>query len=1572
MPSWNPFDWVDDGLDAAGEAWDAVKDSFTNLVQSGGKTIFKSDVAGQVLTQQTGQLVSPAYKAVKGTTRALTTTLDFPLQVLNNTMAFSYNNPYLRATIPVLPQTGKGFKKAEASTLEQFVGIVRNTTLGETLADALPGGEKVDLGSGFFPGGDTVKDVNDRKRELMPTLYGSTFTVGRSFAAQLADNGVIEPGSTAYSVISGAIDAGWAMTADPVNWVPAGTVAEIGNVVLPLTAAARAGKRAKVTTNLSKKAAKILEKGAQEGKVVMDAAGLIDNGRRTVNPNNWEAFKITKRGKTWLENFVGPESGTAAEIWRRSNKTIPPSTAKKLADANTLDEVVAALDDAVYTADPLTHVRIMPGIDPRPIVTRVGATIKGNASRYRPFFDTLPEATDFPLNNPVKAIENADGVMAVLEVPLEKRNGLLNELFDLMDGNDNKAIFDWLNKFENDVVASQLKKWDYTDDEIKRIASWRQRYEETVSGYVTDSAGSSVPLEWLIGGPQGGYGPLLLSQILKVNPVLIDPTDLRQIADRLGPIRSRLEKMRRSVIETSVDPKTGEVIVEKTAKRGLVNTPVAITEGIGDLTDYLQARAWKPNILLRPRYLIRVLPEEMLRVSASGLFEHPWQYIAQIMTNRNSIDAFGNVIITSRKAAKIEAQANEAGRVLAKLNKLQDAGETTYGGRAIADLIAERQDEIAGLNAQLDIFDERIAKMLPGVDDALLRGMPRKTQDLLLHPSAISGMIKRGELVSVERAVKPDLWSKAMAQRLAERASNAYYRSLAKAVKDGQTVEQITTRFASGDLKQFLDRYRQQIGNLDPNYVWDRNGIKNFVQKNIDDLNIYTMNGDPDLLDAVITNSFNNDALSGARGYQGLAVKAKRGTETAGWEPNKALKKYFKDKYSVDPNAPARVNYFPSIYDTDTSLKTVVGRMTARYDALLGLFWDGMYGTSSDLLARNPLWQQSKWQRVIELIPVMAPDEAAKLADNIRNTNLMQSLKADILELAPTARGEMTIDDVEQLAELYAIRNTKETLFDASRKTKFGAAHRKMFPFYDAFVELTGSALKLATNPKVLHKVDKVLGEMRQNTFAGSDLNGDGKKESFLYRDPVSGQEMYAFAPRGGFLKDWRKLGLDFKLGNTLNSLSMISTPYPGLSPFVAVPVNAMLPDATEFDKLRDLIAPYGVPQLDDPSILQYLVPGASEQVQRILGSSGLELFSKVDDRQKAIQSVIRAMQVVATVKDYDPVTPGMQGPTGQESLEQWQNDGKELGIKIYGLTGWAGLFMPGAPIAQWSAKTKQGNVLISVLSQRWSQIDKEGDKMKLDYQDKLEQFIEEFGSENLLAFLQPITERSITGSNSSREYYDWYRRNKETVDKYPDVGGYFSPKSGELDPDVWNIQKLSGDVEYKDPEEFAKRVESAVANFIFNRNVRQFEDSIPPADRGTKKADRALTAEKKRLAEGLVKAYPNWDRATAATQAQKERQLQMDQIRKFVEEPSQQDNPVVKVARDYLDFRDQNLQYILDNTRKVTEDNWKTLKANNAAVLLRKVLWDEGERLATENPAFVNLWQNVLSREFLSVDTEE
>lgn len=1580
---WNPFDWteIDEGV---GKAWDEVTgligDAFTKA--RGGQADLSATPARAVeaVTSAVAPVtatVKPVIDTYKGTTRIVTTAADFPLEVLNNASAFAYNSPYLRYATPV-PQIrpGKGFKEAEASTIDQLVGIVTNTKAFQAAKDALPGGEDVDLGSGFFPGGETVRQVNERKKELYPTLYGSTFTVGRAGASILADNGVIEPGGTMYNAISGTIDAGWTMGADPVNWIPAGTVASLaGKVDIPLTVAARAGRRAEVTTTLTGKAKKIIEKAAEEGRIILNDAGLIEGARRSVNPNNWEAYKLTNRGQSWLEGFVGDKSGTAAEIWRRSGGTVPPRTASRLEKAQTIDEVINVLDDAVYTVNPLDHVRIMPGIDPRPIVTKTGAIIKGNATRYRPFFDTLPEATDLPLNNPTLAAKNADSLMGVLEVPLKERNEWMTRLFNAFDSTDDQVIFDWLNDWEREMAAPFLRKFNFSEDEIREMTQWRNHYADVEASFVTDTAGSTVPLPWLLGGPNGGFGPFFYNQTLRVNPVMMDPLDMRDLADKVGPVRRHIERYRRKVIEQEpvIDPVTGEITAYKNidvVRRKGIDTAAAAGEWAGTAIDYVKSRYWKPNILIRPRYLLRTIPEEMLRVYASGLFDHPGQYIVQILTNRNARDLFGETIRTARQAAKLEADLLEAQRVVRRANRMIDAGETTMRGRALTEVIAEQDEIIQARLRELEIYDERLEAGLSGINDALISSTRNKAKDLILSPNATSTLVKRGYVYSAEKAVNANLWAKALSQRIAERASQDYVRHIAKEMRAGKPIQQIADELFNNPkfapLKQSIQNYVDNLGNKNPNFVWDQNGYRVYVQEIANDLNLVSL-GDDEILEAIAKNNFRNEQLSAARGFDS------RGRRVTDREPNATLKQHILDAHQQNPNAPERVNYFPSVYDKDPELVDTVGRMRKFYDAYLSMFFDGMYGMSSDRLARNPLWHQAKWQRVVELMPLMDPDEARAVVAAVEKTNIAPTIKADIKEMAEIAVGDATRNEIEEAAELFATRTTKETFFDASRKTKFGATHRKFFAFYDAFVELSGSALKMATNPRVLHGIDKTVGELRQNTFfpGPGDVDGDGKQEGFLYRDPTTGEEMFSFAPPPGFLKEFRKLGLDFRLANTLNSLSLITTAYPSLSPMVAIPLNKALPNRVEFDKLRELIAPYGLPDLASTEALQFLVPGYSEYMNRILGSSGIELFSKVEDREKLAQAVIRSMQSLASVKDYDPYTPGQQGPMGAESIEEWQADARELGLKIYGLTGWGQAFLPGAPIAQFSAKTKIGNVLFGVLTERWRTIDKLGDEVGLDYQDKVEQFVKEVGNEALVALLQPITDRSIVGSTSTKEFQNWYRDNKDVADKYDRVSGYFSPRSSEMDPDVWAVQRLAGQVDYKDPEEFAKNVESAWANFQFNKRLREYEDALP-VNLDPKQRENAIKGARNQLAKAVQQAYPNWDRAASATQAQKERRIQIEQVKRMIEEPTLQDNPVVAATKEYLNQLDVNLKYVMARDPKVNEDNWKTMSANKRAIALREAMWEKGEELAQRYPDFVNLWQNVLSRDFISVDIED
>jgi hypothetical protein len=147
------------------------------------------------------------------------------------------------------------------------------------------------------------------------------------------------------------------------------------------------------------------------------------------------------------------------------------------------------------------------------------------------------------------------------------------------------------------------------------------------------------------------------------------------------------------------------------------------------------------------------------------------------------------------------------------------------------------------------------------MDDAILRGQSGRAYDLMQNPAAVSGAISRGHVQSVELAVNPRLWSSTMAQRIAERASNGYVRKIAQDLIDGTSIDDITLRFMDDkDLGPILTKYIANQGNLDPNYVWDFDGIRDFVLKIVDDIEVYTM-GDDSILEAIAKNTIKGSDL---------------------------------------------------------------------------------------------------------------------------------------------------------------------------------------------------------------------------------------------------------------------------------------------------------------------------------------------------------------------------------------------------------------------------------------------------------------------------------------------------------------------------------------------------------------------------------------------------------------------------------------------------------------------------------------------------------------------------------------
>lgn len=200
---------------------------------------------------------------VKPVTRTLALAADTPIQYVNATLRSAAGGQGLIGQLTGEPQEGpiEGFKK-----------LALQTQGGQAAAAALAG-RKVDVGSGYLPdsASATGKAAAVAAREASPYLIGGhAWTPGRYVANEMPLGG---PDSTAYKTVSGLVDAGVTLAADPVN-LAFGAVTrarEAAKVVQPLNAADEAYRpifeaRSAVdrTAQAATKAERVARSGAPE------------------------------------------------------------------------------------------------------------------------------------------------------------------------------------------------------------------------------------------------------------------------------------------------------------------------------------------------------------------------------------------------------------------------------------------------------------------------------------------------------------------------------------------------------------------------------------------------------------------------------------------------------------------------------------------------------------------------------------------------------------------------------------------------------------------------------------------------------------------------------------------------------------------------------------------------------------------------------------------------------------------------------------------------------------------------------------------------------------------------------------------------------------------------------------------------------------------------------------------------------------------------------------------------------------------------------------------------------------
>lgn len=529
----------------------------------------------------------------------------------------------------IVPGAGTGIGAAVGAGVGALAGILApdvqgeakwesQSTAGIAIGQALDPDEKVDLGSGFFVGGSVKAEQIQRSRNVK--VGGRSLTPGRFLASA-----VVEPGTKPFNIASGLLDASVAL------------------------GPADLGGQALVGIGSANRARKLFAPDPS-------AIGLVTGARKTV---------VSERVAEWLDGAAGQkvvdrlaETDSFDRVWKLMGKKVDVKTAVRLADADTPDAVRAILQPELGIN--IRQKPSMPGVF-REQFERRTENIR--------LLNQMP-GSHFDLDRPDQAVEQMDRFMANAKVSPETRS-YFNErmaraegrpekfqvVVDALDEVGTKLLAEARGERVSDAFAGDLGKAvgkrvfldrqagrvkevdaagklvvDFGDAGERTISAgalalrapaptdgrtirslttaWKNRYDE-MTKYFTGELGENMPVMGAVvgGGDVPTASPHLYNEFINQ---LIPSPDARQIR-------------------------------RMTSRYGRVLNKPALDLGVASL-DFVAQDVWKPLVLLRGAWTVRVVGEEQVRMAASGLdslVSHPIRAIAWATGRRGGKDLAG-------------------------------------------------------------------------------------------------------------------------------------------------------------------------------------------------------------------------------------------------------------------------------------------------------------------------------------------------------------------------------------------------------------------------------------------------------------------------------------------------------------------------------------------------------------------------------------------------------------------------------------------------------------------------------------------------------------------------------------------------------------------------------------------------------------------------------------------------------------------------------------------------------------------------------------------------------------------
>lgn len=995
------------------------------------------------------------------------------------------------------------------------------------------------------------------------------------------------------------------------------------------------------------------------------------------------------------------------------------------------------------------------------------------------------------------------------------------------------------------------------------------------------------------------------------------------------------------------DPRTLRRTVAYTDTIGKIANNIALKKVGDDLKfeeralirwyDTLITKAWKPFVLLRGAWTLRILMDDQFRMAGEGysVLNHPLRIINYALTQTDDWrtafrKGFVDINGVRFRTDAIDEMDHAQYLIRALMSRPDDPrlGMGAYGRRQITRAARGTDDYIDGLLFELEgMVGTPLMKVLADADlnhnnwDAVDYAVKWLTDDL---PSAKGRGAKELENLAAQFRKQPEI-----AERILAKDYDTLYDIVSKqyAALHHKTGGEVVLHTGRGDMFNFqLDHIgREEPGMTRTLQAGGERGVWEVKTK-----------GDEDLLRIVQeTGSMSTEAA------------------------RKAVRETLSTKTRAAPHQ------FPKFVRVAREVTESGYELSALDEAVRG-FYNFFMTKPSDALSRIPEFRRAYWERMADLFPygddavqeailARAPNrEVRRALENARKRG--EDVKGQITDLWIPNEGWRTgIDQVDEIAKAYGLTMVERTLFDLANKRNISDALRLVFPFVEAWGEFISRWGRIMVygdrNIYNARRFQQAVEGLREsNPFDHEDQQG------FFYENDF-GQEVFNYP---SFLTDYQiqlhNIANDLPVvGNLLGenipddiadnivasgsveSLNFASGVIPGFGPIFQFAAKKF-PQDPKFDWVRDLLAPFGT----EGGFLGTIAPA---WVKRIMSARG-----GYDDPQLEYTYASTVMDVQRTMIDNGEYA----GVSSQADIDELNALAEERAKGVLMVRAAATFWNPTSPSYRFQKEDKTGLVWsYSNLGREFYEMTQELGSESAAW----DEFYRRFGFLPA-AFIGGKT-YSIIDRSLTEEGYRFERSQPELFARYPSTAMYLDPTidmESQYDHSAMLAQLRTGEREAWTGEQFIYLQQDQLGDLWWdnvNRNAMLIEDRTH--------RDTYLMAQRAEI----QRAYPYWNKPVPGKVQSVTNDEQMAEVFEWLSDEDLRGQPIVEAARQYEQYRHQVLNQLMTmGASTIDGPSSPDTEAGQWATFGREWLRQKATEIEAEVPQFGELFRSVYAFE--------